>query len=129
METPPKVSHDLHDYLWDIAEFIIRNLFGVLSALAGIAYQVYQMSGRTKKMTRVQCVTSVLMWFIASMAIVIGLEGAGINKLFYGLICWLAPIVVKPIADTVSVKASPLTEKIIRGVEKFIDSQTKKKTE
>lgn len=128
METPPKVSHDLHDYLWEIAEFIIRNLFGVLSALAGIAYQVYQMSGRTKKMTRVQCVTSVLMWFIASMAIVIGLEGAGINKLFYGLICWLAPIVVKPIADTVSVKASPLTEKIIRGVEKFIDSQTKKNT-
>lgn len=128
METPPKVSHDLHDYLWDIAEFIIRNLFGVLSALAGIAYQVYQMSGRTKKMTRVQCVTSVLMWFIASMAIVIGLEGAGINKLFYGLICWLAPIVAKPIADTVSVKASPLTEKIIRGVEKFIDSLTKKNT-
>lgn len=126
METPPKVSHDVHDFLWVIAEFIVRNLFGVLSALAGIAYQVYQMSGRTKRMTRIQCVTSVLMWVIASMAIVIGLENAGINKLFYGLICWLAPIVVKPIADTVSVKASPLTVKIIRGIEKFIDSQSKK---
>ena len=115
METPPKVNHEIHNLLWDVAEFIIRNLFGVLSALAGIAYQIYQMSGRTRRMSKLQCITSVFMWFIASMAIVIGLEGMGINKLFYGLICWATPIIVKPIADTLSIKASPVTEKIIKG--------------
>lgn len=128
METPPKVNHEIHNLLWDIAEFIVRNLFGVLSALAGIAYQIYQMSGCTRRMSKLQCVTSVFMWFIASMAIVIGLEGMGINKLFYGLICWATPIIVKPIADTLSIKASPVTEKIIKGFEKFIDSYTKKNT-
>jgi len=126
METPQKVDHQIADILWDIAEFIVRNLFGVLSAMAGIAYQIYQMSGKTRRMSKIQCVTSVFMWFIASMAIVIGLEGAGINKLFYGLICWLAPIVVKPIADTVSVKASPFTEKLIRSGEKLLDSWANK---
>jgi hypothetical protein len=128
METPQKVDHQIADILWDIAEFIVRNLFGVLSAMAGIAYQIYQMSGRTRSMTKVQCVTSVFMWIIASMAIVIGMEGVGINKLFYGLICWATPIIVKPIADTLSIKASPVTEKIIKGFEKFIDSYTKKNT-
>jgi len=126
METPQKVDHQITDFLWNIAEFIIRNLFGVLSALAGIAYQIYQMSGRTRRMTRVQCITSVFMWFVASMAIVIGLEGVGINKLFYGLICWATPIIVKPVADTLSVKASPFTEKVIKSGEKILDSWTKK---
>lgn len=126
METPQKVNHEISNFLWDIAEFIIRNLFGVLSALAGIAYQIYQMSGRTRRMTRVQCITSVFMWFVASMAIVIGLEGVGINKLFYGLICWATPIIVKPVADTLSVKASPFTEKVIKSGEKILDSWTNK---
>lgn len=125
METPQKVNHEIGNLLWDIAEFLVRNLFGVLSALAGIAYQIYQMSGRTKRMTKLQCVVSVCMWFLASLAIVVGLEGMGINKLFYGLICWLAPIVAKPIADTVSVRASPFTEKILRSIEKVIQSKVK----
>lgn len=125
METPQKVSHEIGNLLWDIAEFLVRNLFGVLSALAGIAYQIYQMSGRTKRMTKLQCVVSVCMWFLASLAIVVGLEGMGINKLFYGLICWLAPIVAKPIADTVSVHASPFTEKVLRSIEKVIQSKVK----
>ena len=126
METPQKVNHEISNFLWDIAEFIIRNLFGVLSALAGIAYQIYQMSGRTRRMTRVQCITSVFMWFVASMAIVIGLEGVGINKLFYGLICWATPIIVKPVADTLSVKASPVTEKVIKSCEKILEGWTNK---
>jgi len=128
METPPKIGHELSELLWSLFDFMIRNIFGILAAMAGIAYQIYQMSGRTRRMTKVQCVTSVLMWIIASMAIVIGLEGMGINKLFYGLICWSTPIVIKPIADTLSIKASPVTEKIIKGFEKFIDSYTKKNT-
>jgi hypothetical protein len=128
METPPKIGHELSELLWSLFDFMIRNIFGILAAMAGIAYQIYQMSGSTRRMTKVQCVTSVLMWIIASMAIVIGLEGMGINKLFYGLICWSTPIVIKPIADTLSIKASPVTEKIIKGFEKFIDSYTKKNT-
>lgn len=126
METPPKVSHEFNELMWDLFDFMIRNLFGILSALAGVAYQIYQISGRTRRMTKSQCITSVIMWLVASCAIVIGLSGSDINKLFYGLICWMTPIVVKPIADTLSVKASPITEKVIKGVEKFIDSQTKK---
>jgi len=121
-----QTPHSLQDYFIDLLEFLIRNLFGILSAMAGILYQVYQMSGRTKRMTRVQCVTSVLMWFIASIAIVIGLENLGINRLFYGLICWATPIVVKPIADTLSVKASPMTEKVLKSIEALIDGYTKR---
>ena len=128
METPPKIGHELSELLWSLFDFMIRNIFGILAAMAGIAYQIYQMSGRTRGMSKMQCITSVFMWFIASMAIVIGLEGMGINKLFYGLICWSTPIVIKPIADTLSIKASPVTEKIIKGFEKFIDSYTKKNT-
>ena len=125
METPPKVNHEFQDLLWDVAEFIIRNLFGVLSALAGIAYQIYQMSGRTRRMSKLQCVTSVFMWFIASMAIVIGLEGMGINKLFYGLVCWMTPLVIKPVADAISIRATPFTEKLISSLEKLLQSKIK----
>lgn len=119
--------HKIEDYFYDILEFIVRNSFGILSALAGILYQVYQMSGRTKIMTRIQCISSVLMWFISSIAIVIGTENLEINKLFYGLICWATPIIVKPIADTLSVKASPITEKILKSIESLIDSYIKRK--
>jgi len=119
--------HKIEDYFYDILEFIVRNSFGILSALAGILYQVYQMSGRTKRMTRIQCISSVLMWFISSIAIVIGTENLEINKLFYGLICWATPIIVKPIADTLSVKASPITEKILKSIESLIDSYIKRK--
>jgi len=125
METPPKVNHEIHNLLWDIAEFIVRNLFGVLSALAGIAYQIYQMSGRTRRMSKMQCITSVFMWIISSIAIVVGLANTDMNKLFYGLVCWMTPICIKPIADTVSIKVSPLTEKIIKAVEKLLESKIK----
>lgn len=126
METPPKISHEISEFLWNIFEFFVRNLFGVMSALAGIAYQIYQLSGNMKRMTRTQCVTSIFMWFFISGAVVIGLENAGINRLFYGLICWLAPIVMKPIADTVSIKISPFTESVIKSIEKLLKSKLKK---
>lgn len=76
-------------------------------------------------MTKTQCVASVMMWFISSMAIVIGMENVGINKLFYGLICWATPIVIKPIADTISVKASPVTEKIVKALESLLTAHIK----
>jgi len=125
METPPKVSHEVSEILWSIFDFFIRNIFGILSALAGIAYQIYQMSVRTRRMTKIQCVTSVFMWIIASFAIVVGLSNSDINKLFYGLICWMTPIIIKPVADTVSIKASPFTEKVIKNLERFMETKIK----
>lgn len=127
METPQKINHEIGDILYNIFEFILRNIFGMLSALAGIAYQIYQMSGRTKRMTRTQCISSVCMWFTASLAIVIGLENSDINKLIYGLVCWLAPVICKPIADVVSVNASPFTEKIIKSFERLITKKIENK--
>lgn len=126
MDAPQgKINHEISNFLWDVAEFVFRNIFGILSALSGIAYQIYQMSGRTLRMTKTQCVSSVMMWFISSMAIVIGMENVGMNKLFYGLICWSTPIVIKPIADTISVKASPVTEKIVKALESLLTSHIK----
>lgn len=121
-----QIDHDFNGFLWNAFDFILRNLFGILSTLVGFAYQIYQMSGRTRRMTKWQCISSVFMWLIASIAIVIGLEDANINKLFYGFICWLTPIVVKPIADTASIRISPLTDKVFNSLEKLIDSYTKK---
>ena len=126
MDTPPKINHEVSEVAWQLFDFIIRNLFGILSAMAGVAYQIYQMSGRTTRMTKMQCIMSVFMWLIASLAIVVGLSNSDIHKLFYGLICWLTPITVKPIADTFSVKASPFTEKIIKALESLVESKIKK---
>jgi hypothetical protein len=116
METPPKISHEIAEILWSIFDFIVRNLFGILATMAGIAYQIYQMTGRTRRLTKMQCVASVFMWFIASFAIVVGLSDSEMNRYVYGLVCWLAPVIVRPIADTVSVNASPITEKIIKAL-------------
>lgn len=127
MDTPQKVNHEVSEYIFNFFEFILRNMFGILSALAGILYQIYQMSGRTRRLTKTQCISSVLMWVISSIAIVIGLDNAEINKLIYGLICWLSPIVCKPIADVVSVKITPFTETIIMNLEKLMTKKIEQK--
>lgn len=128
METPPKVDHDLHQILWNIVEFILKNIFGILSALAGILYQVHQMSGKFKRMSKAQCISSIIMWVIASMAIVIGLADMSMNRLFYGLTCWLTPIVIKPIADAVSIEITPFTTKLIKAIERIIETKIKNKS-
>jgi len=125
MEAPQKVNHELAEILISIFDFMARNLFGILSAAAGIAYQIYQMAGRTQRMSRAQCISSIIMWFVASFAIVTGLSGTDMNKLFYGLVCWLTPITVKPIADVISIRITPFTEKIIASLERLADSKIK----
>lgn len=78
-------------------------------------------------MSKDQCVSSIIMWIIASMAIVIGLADMSMNRLFYGLTCWLTPIVIKPIADAVSVEITPFTVKLIKAIERIIETKIKNK--
>lgn len=125
METPPKIGHNFNDLLWDVAEFIIRNIFGILSALAGFVYQIYQMSGRKNTLTRAQCITSVILWAISGIGIVIGLNGVELNRLFYGVICWATPIVIKPFADKIAEHAPTIGTKIMLIIEGMIDSRKK----
>lgn len=106
----------INDFLIDILDFFFRNIFGFLTTMTGIAYQVYQMSGRAKRLTMMQCITSVVMWIVSSFSIVIGLADTEINRMFYGLICWITPIAVKPIADAVSEKAGPIAEKVLNAL-------------
>ena len=122
METPQKINHDFDDILWSIIEFIIRNSFGILSALAGFVYQIYQMSGKKRNLTRVQCIFSVILWAISGIGIVIGLNGVEMNRLFYGAVCWATPIVIKPFADKVAEHAPTIGNKIMKLIESLIDN-------
>lgn len=122
-----KTPSEVNNFWIDLLEFISRNLFGFITTLAGIAYQVYQMTGRGKRLTRSQCISSVLMWVLSSFAIIVGLADANINKLFYGLACWLTPIIVKPVSDAVSVKAGPIAERMLDSIAKFFEAWIKSK--
>lgn len=122
-----KTPAEVNNFWIDLLEFILRNLFGFITTLAGIAYQVYQMTGRGKRLTRSQCISSVLMWVLSSFAIILGLADANINKLFYGLACWLTPIIVKPVSDAVSVKAGPIAERMLDSIAKFFEAWIKSK--
>lgn len=128
METPPKINHELRELLWAGLEFIIKNIFGLLSALTGFIYSVYRLSDRFKRMTKIQCITSICMSITASIAMVIGLAGVDMNRLLYGFLCWATPFVIKQIADIVSIRISPITEKAVKYVERFVDSFGKKNT-
>lgn len=116
----------INDFLIDILDFFFRNIFGFLTTMTGIAYQVYQMSGRAKRLTRMQCITSVCMWIVSSFAIVVGLADTEINRMLYGLICWITPIAVKPIADEVSEKAGPIAEKVLNALGNVAEGIVKK---
>ncbi len=122
-QTPDKIN----DFLIDILDFFFRNIFGFLTTITGIAYQIYQMSGRAKRLTKMQCITSVCMWIVSSFAIVVGLAESEINRMLYGLICWITPIAVKPIADAVSGKAGPIAEKVLNALGNVAESIVKKK--
>ena len=67
------------------------------------------------------------MWVLSSFAIIVGLADANINKLFYGLACWLTPIIVKPVSDAVSVKAGPIAERMLDSIAKFFEAWIKSK--
>lgn len=120
-----KVSHDGIGV--KIADFVLRNGFGLLCFLSGLTYQIYQMTGRTKRLTRAQCIMAVTMWALSGIAVVIALNGIEMNKLIYGLVCWATPIVIKPFADKVAEKSPVLSEKIIGWLESMFDR--KKPTE
>jgi len=117
----------LNELAIDAIDFILRNIFGFLSAMTAFAYQIYQMSGRAKRLTRMQCITSVVMWIVSSFAIVVGLADSNMNRMLYGLLCWLVPLIVKPVADAVSEKATPIAEKVLNALGNVAESFVKKK--
>lgn len=125
METPPKISHDPNHYSWVVFDFIVRNAFGLLTFLAGFVYQVYQMSGRRKRLTRAQCIMSVIMWFISGIAVVIALSNINMNKLIYGIVCWMTPIMFKPFADALAEHSPRIAEKVMIYIESMVDKKTK----
>lgn len=127
METPPKITHDANSFIWVIIDFLIRNAFGFLTFLAGFVYQIYQMTGRTKRLTRAQCIMAVTLWFISGITVVIALNGIEMNKLLYGVVCWATPIVIKPFADKLAQHAPNLADKLLVWVETFVDKKVKNK--
>jgi len=118
----------INDFFIDILDFFFRNIFGFLTTMTGIAYQVYQMSGRKKRMTRMECVMSIVMWIMSSFAIVVGLADSHMNRMLYGLVCWLTPLIVKPVADAISIRATPFTIKILATLEKVVETKIKNDT-
>jgi hypothetical protein len=122
-QAPDKIN----DFFIDILDFFFRNMFGFLSAMTAFAYQIYQMSGRAKRLTKMQCITSVVMWIVSSFAIVVGLADSNMNRMLYGLLCWLVPLIVKPVADAVSEKATPIAEKVLNALGNVAESIVKKK--
>lgn len=111
---------------WKLIDFTIRNSFGLLCFLSGITYQIYQMTGKTKRLTRAQCIMAVIMWAISGITVVIALNGMQMNKLMYGLICWATPIVIKPFADKLAEKAPNLSEKLVGWIDYLITPRKKK---
>ena len=83
------------------------------------------MSGRSKRLTRAQCIMAVMMWFVSGITVVISLNGVVMNKMVYGVICWATPIVIKPFADKVAEHAPNIAEKLLNWIESLIDKKTK----
>lgn len=127
METPEKISHDPNHIFWMIFDFIVRNAFGLLTFLAGFVYQVYQMSGRSRLLTRAQCIMAVILWLVSGVAVVVALTNVEMNKLVYGVVCWATPIVIKPFADKLAEHAPNVAEKLLMWIELLIDKKTKEK--
>ncbi len=127
METPEKISHDPNHIFWTIFDFIVRNAFGLLTFLAGFVYQVYQMSGRSRLLTRAQCIMAVILWLVSGVAVVVALTNVEMNKLVYGVVCWATPIVIKPFADKLAEHAPNVAEKLLMWIELLIDKKTKEK--
>lgn len=127
MESPEKISHDPNHIFWTIFDFIVRNAFGLLTFLAGFVYQVYQMSGRSRLLTRAQCIMAVILWLVSGVAVVVALTNVEMNKLIYGVVCWATPIVIKPFADKLAEHAPNVAEKLLMWIELLIDKKTKEK--
>ena len=118
------------DGVWlKIMDFAIRNSFGIICFLSGLTYQIYQMTGKTKRMTRAQCILAVTMWSISGITVVIALNNIEMNRLFYGLICWATPIVIKPFADKLAENAPNLAQKLVGWLDYFIERKQKKEQE
>lgn len=84
------------------------------------------MTGKTKRMTRAQCILAVTMWSISGIAVVIALNHVNMNRLFYGLVCWATPIVIKPFADKLAENAPNLAQKLVGVLDYFIDCKKNK---
>lgn len=125
METPPKINHDPNSPIWVIVDFLLRNAFGFLAFLAGFVYQIYQMSGRSKRLTKAQCIMAVIFWFISGITVVIALDHVVMNKLMYGVVCWATPIAIKPFADKLAEHSPRLAEKLLTWLESFVDKKSK----
>lgn len=114
-----------HDIGYKILDFTIRNSFGLLCFLSGLTYQIYQMSGKTKRLSRPQCIMAVTLWAISGITVVIALSDLAMNKLMYGLICWATPIVIKPFADKVAEKSPGLSEKVVGWIDALLERKKK----
>jgi hypothetical protein len=129
METSSKIPEH-PDLIIQIIEFVIKNIFGIVMTLGGIAYELYKMSGKdVRDLSRTQITLSVLLWILASLGVIIGLAEVNIHKFLYGLLCWTTPIMAKPISESVSIKATPITMKVLNALESAIDKYIKKKAQ
>ena len=120
-----KETHDLHSIGYNVLDFILRNVFGLLCLLSGITYQVYQMTNKSQNLSRAQIILSIILWAVSGCAIVYALSELQMNKLIYGFICWATPIVIKPFADKVAEHAPNMSEKLVGWLEYFIERKKK----
>lgn len=65
------------------------------------------------------------MWFISGIAVVIALSNINMNKLIYGIVCWMTPIMFKPFADALAEHSPRIAEKVMIYIESMVDKKTK----
>jgi len=128
MEAPnPKYDNELVNLCKIGLTFLGKNILPIITSLFGITYALNRMSGQFKEMSRTECVTSILLAFLAAGIAVVIMAKLNIHIVLYGFICMTAPFCAKPIADVIVMKLTPLTISVMDAAIDYVKNFVKKK--
>lgn len=118
---PTNDSIDWTGVLLSIVQFIVKNILGILSVMFGIVAKVYIVRRQAKRISKWQCIFSVIMSGLAGTIAYCAVGDMTISVWQKATITGFTPIVIEPVVLRVLIWIDPIIDSIGKLLKKLIN--------
>ena len=115
--------NDQKDIIAIIFSFLAKNLLGIMSVIFGVTAKVYLINRVAKRVTRNQCLTSILFSGLAGTIAWYVVSGLTIQDSTKAVICGFLPIVIEPLMLRIIIWINPLIDEVGNLLKRLISKK------
>lgn len=115
-----ELNNQNKEFFLIVMTFISKNLLGIMSVIFGVTAKVYLINRVAKRVTRNQCLTTVLFSGLAGSIAWYVVSGLNIQDSTKAVICGFLPIIIEPLILRLIIWINPLIDELGNLVKRLI---------